>query len=1094
MNVKKSAAVKYAALLLILMLPLLGSCAGQNNLNRRGLSVEQKTDVEVFPQTGHSDRVQALAYSPDGSRIVSASRDTALKVWDTGSGRELRTLSGHTKEVFSVVYSPDGKRIVSGSDDNTLKIWDAESGRELRTLTSHALGVNAAAWSPDGKYLVSGSRDHTIKIWDALTGQELRTLGDFGRSGVVQALAWSPDGKRIVSGSLNKTVKVWDTASGLLRTLSGHTGEVYFTAYSPDGSRIISGSDRDVKIWDAETGRELRTIAASGRGYSADGKRIFSSSGSVYDIESGRNLMNLSGIGAYSVTVNSDGTRLLFGSVKDISEWDAATGRKLRELSGHTEGVSSAAYSPDGKRIASANAEFIGRDHSIKIWDLEGGREILSLTGHTGGVNAIAWSPDGKRIVSGSADRTIRVWDAQTGQELGTLARGVLPVDRAAYSPDGKRIISEIDGYIKIWDAESGKELLSFAGHTQGVKSFSYRSDGKRFVTGSGENTIKIWDAQTGRELRSLVGKSSMATESAVYSPDGKRIISGAWNGIRVWDAETGQELRTLSGHTNLILSLAYGPDSKRIVSGSADNTIRVWDAENGTELLDITGNTGEINSVSFSSDGKRLLSGSADGTTRIWDDATGKEVVRFLSFPDDEEFIAASRGLTVEMPEQSAQDHEWICITPEGYFNASPRGGAYLNVRSGNNVYSIDQFRSTFYKPEAVAANIAGKPYKADLTIQDAASILPPTVTIQSPLAGSSVTAGIANLSVTISDRNRPIQSIKILVNGTLLGRDELSAVTGDNGLVAEKASLSVTGGRKSLNFQVPVNLYPGRNIIEVAAFNGNSDTMKITEITWQTQAGQQIALPNLWILAVGVNQYDNADSRPGGLKNLNFCVNDAREIINSFKSQEGKRYGRVNSLLIADDSAVTPTAGNIRSNLQFFSGAGPRDVILFFLAGHGISDRTGRFFFLPRDAAFNADGSINSDSAISTDDIVSVLGEPGNRLVFIDACQSGGVDSNQLISSLMNSNAFVFSASKADEYSNEDAAWQHGAFTYSIISELQGAGSARSIGSLGMLQLSSFVTNGVVRLTNDRNKYWPQHPKAYYQGYHDFPVAEIR
>jgi uncharacterized caspase-like protein len=315
------------------------------------------------------------------------------------------------------------------------------------------------------------------------------------------------------------------------------------------------------------------------------------------------------------------------------------------------------------------------------------------------------------------------------------------------------------------------------------------------------------------------------------------------------------------------------------------------------------------------------------------------------------------------------------------------------------------------------------------------------------------------------------------------------MRSITGTGGLTVEKASLSFTDSQKNVSFQLPVNLDPGQNIIEVVAFNGYAESRKTVELTWQTQAGQQIALPNLWILAVGVNQYDNAGPRLRGLGNLNFCVNDAREIINSFKNQEGKRYGKVNSLLIADGSAITPTTENSRNNLTFLAGAGPRDVILFFLAGHGVSDRAGRFFFLPRDAAFNADGSPDPERSLSTDAIVSVLDESGNRLVFIDACRSGGVDGNRLIRSLMNSNAFVFSASQGNEDSLELADFSHGAFSYSIIRELQGVGVAKSAGSVGMLQLSGFVSSEVIRITQDR-----QHPKPYYQGYHDFPVAEIR
>jgi uncharacterized caspase-like protein len=159
----------------------------------------------------------------------------------------------------------------------------------------------------------------------------------------------------------------------------------------------------------------------------------------------------------------------------------------------------------------------------------------------------------------------------------------------------------------------------------------------------------------------------------------------------------------------------------------------------------------------------------------------------------------------------------------------------------------------------------------------------------------------------------------------------------------------------------------------------------------------------------------------------------------------------------------------------------------VLLFMAGHGITDKSGNFFFLARDAVVTKgnDGSITVARGVPNDDLIAVLEAPGNRLVFIDACQSGAVDNNRLIRSLMDSNAFVFAASQGDEFSYELADLRHGAFTYSIVQQLAGRNAAR--GGIGMLQLSGNVSNDVVRITQDR-----QHPKPYYQGYHDFFVVE--
>jgi WD40 repeat protein/serine/threonine protein kinase len=207
--------------------------------------------------------VRSLAYSPDGKWIVTGShRDKTVTVWDAATGQKTLRLNGHTDSVNSVAYSPDGSRIVSSSNDFTIKVWDAATGQELLTLKAHDGPVYGVAYSPDGRRIVSGSYDNTLKLWDAATGQETLTLK--GHTDIVQSVAFSPDGNRIVSGSHDNTLKVWDAERGQeTLTLKGHTGWVTSVAYSPDGKRIASGShDMTIKVWDATPMEEKPLLAA----------------------------------------------------------------------------------------------------------------------------------------------------------------------------------------------------------------------------------------------------------------------------------------------------------------------------------------------------------------------------------------------------------------------------------------------------------------------------------------------------------------------------------------------------------------------------------------------------------------------------------------------------------------------------------------------------------------------------------------------------------------------------------------------------------------------------------------------------------------
>ena len=364
---------------------------------------------EVNLLRGHRASVFSVAFSPDGQRVVSGSRDGTMRLWDTQTGNPIgEPLEGHTDSVLSVAFSPDGQLVISGSSDRTIRVWSSQTQAPIGDpMEGHRDIVLVVAFSPDGQRVVSGSGDGTVRLWDAQTGAQ---IGDplQGYGGSVNSVALSPDSRHVVSGSDDQTVRLWDVETGqpVGSPMTGHRDRVLSVAFSPDGRYIVSGSeDNTLRIWDAPVGNIASNLflghssLVTATAFSPDGQILASSS--------------------------SDQT---------VKLWDLS-GNELATLQGHYAGVNSVSFSPNGQILASG-----GDDGTVRLWD-RSGQLFATLEGHTAGVRSVSFSPDGLTIASAGSDGTVRLWD-RNGQELATPAIQETPVTAVAFSPDGQFLAS----------------------------------------------------------------------------------------------------------------------------------------------------------------------------------------------------------------------------------------------------------------------------------------------------------------------------------------------------------------------------------------------------------------------------------------------------------------------------------------------------------------------------------------------------------------------------------------------------------------------------------------------------------------------------
>ena len=542
---------------------------------------------------GHGDQVLGAAFSPDGKRIVTASRDRTARIWDADTGRSIAVLRGHRREVMSASFDRDGTLVVTSSADGTAVLWDARTARIVAVLRGHEAAVVSAAFSPDDTRIVTASWDRTARLWDAKSGREIAVLR--GHEGLLESAAFSPDGTRVVTASDDTTARIWDAYTGrAISVLRGHVSAVDGAAFSPDGKRIVTASDdMTARIWDADTAREVTALrghqnAVNAANFSPDGKRV--------------------------VTASKDQTARL---------WDAASGQQIGVLRGHDNAVNSAVFSPDGRRIATTSD-----DGTARIWDATAARGVMFLRGHENGVNSVAFSADDGRVVTASTDKTAAIWDAKTGRRIAVLRGHDDAVVSAEFSPDGKRIVTASDDRTaRIWDADSAREIAVLRGHEDWVKGAAFSPDGTRIVTAASDNTARIWDASTGRQIRVLRGHRN-GVLTAAFSPDGRRIVTAsADKTVRIWDADSGREIAVLRGHQSAASSALFDARATRIVVAYRDKTAAIWDASSGREIAVLRGHEDAVLSAEFSRDGARIVTASQDRTARIWDASTAREI-----------------------------------------------------------------------------------------------------------------------------------------------------------------------------------------------------------------------------------------------------------------------------------------------------------------------------------------------------------------------------------------------------------------------------------------------------------------------------------
>jgi WD40 repeat protein/DNA-binding SARP family transcriptional activator len=484
---------------------------------------DASTGKLLLSLAGVPSPVHDLAYSPDGSRIVTGGDNGTALVWDARTGKRLFALPDPVSGggFLGVGFSPDGAKVATADALGHLRIWNVDTRRLARTIRTGP-PVCGVAWSPDGTEVGAGqcgsfnfSSASASRVWNARTGRRVFETSGLPAGNVLQ---FSPDGRRLVTPTLSGTAEIWDVGSHrLVTTLTGHSGQVDAVAYSPNGRLVATGgTDGTARVWNARSGQSLLvlrgdTATVDAVEFTPDSRRL--------------------------VTTSEDGS---------VRVWDVTPGgsRDWLTIFAHPGGVLALTFSNDGRRLLTTGA----CDDREKVWNAETGALISSapsqrypecpqqLTGERFPAGVEETSPDGRVTAQATPNGTVDLLDARSGRVLRTLDRGHLGVQKIVFDRSGNRLATgNWDGTAIVWDAASGRPLETFFAHNGIVEGLTFSPDGRTLATAGEDATAKLWDLRTGKRLTTLTGHTFALTD-VVFSPDGTRLATASGDGtVRVY-------------------------------------------------------------------------------------------------------------------------------------------------------------------------------------------------------------------------------------------------------------------------------------------------------------------------------------------------------------------------------------------------------------------------------------------------------------------------------------------------------------------------------------------------------------------------------
>ncbi len=952
------------------------------------------SNLEMVIQAGHLRTVRDLAYSTDGRYILSGSEDKTMKLWDALSGSLLRSFQCENV-VDDVAFVPDGRRVISYDDTGGIVIWDRITGKKLNTIpTDRGQGKDLFVLS-DGKRIVFGHGEDTVEIWDIDTPRRLKRFTNRCNINYSwMSLSVVADEKRMLTTCRDGTVKLWDMDTGSIywssrinkEELGGNasaTIDMKYVLAGRSGGYPGYPPKKELMVFDLESGKlkisyDLKALihnivplpdnrrAMIMLGPPLDGEVVLFDFLKGSTLRTYKNKCDTSSFAGDLMGATSDMRQFVVpDETANLRTWDIETGQTVHKLGGKGGGRISKIAAPNNQWLVSAASW----DSNTYVWNVLTGSLLHTLKGSDRQWSTdVLFSPDGRHIVTQGftneykGRNDFRVWNSKSGDLVKEI-----PIRKSenliSFLKDGYLLTGQ-DEILNIREIPSWKLIRSIP-FKNGISSsrIVVSSDLSRFVS-IGYNSTKIWDFQTGRFIRELKRHAVAAffldnnhlltAHSSCY----KRYPTDTCGIFELWDIDSGEALKTFIDFDNYkesknVFTAAFSADGKTAASGTLTGDLDIWNTETGERLHHYIAHSGPINNICFLPSGRHVATGGDDGTVRIWNIDNGQSITMV------------------------AWDNEWIAYTPDGYFDASRKGGNLIAGVDGVQSYRVDQLAFRFNRPDILLErasvnnqelithykNLYQKRLKkfglSEEDLKFAFNKAPDAKITNLKQEGNG-----ADIKIEIKDSFSELVRYNVFVNDVPIFGVDGKPVSGTNATILESVELS-----------------SGRNKIEVSALNKlGIESLRDHRIVEHSNK----FLGDLYFLGFGVSKH--ADSN----LNLKYASKDALDLESVFKKAASgfkKVYTRVFS-----DEAVTVNAFKDAKN--FLSAAGVHDTVVLFVAGHGIYDMKANpdYYFLTHNADLNRLEETAARFELIEDLLQNI--KPRNKLFLLDTCHSGELD----------------------------------------------------------------------------------------------------